>query len=292
MHLQTGVRTCLTERQPHSFVDSSDRRSAAFRPILLIKPCSDKDPFHLCVCVWGFFFYLRKFASLFCLFSFFPPPQLESQKKIRVTPTGTESPSSSLHPSSGVTVMKCSAEVKSKRSNSFWGWRRQSLLSGGMSPAVACQGLQQKVGSLSVPALCRLYFLIPNLHQPPHNNMADPACGTGATAHSWRHGSVRCSWSESSWGGWLGGGGTRRPPGENRHEINKIIRRRRWMRERKRSGAEDGFVEEKKKEDSKRPQFVQFSGTSTDLWLPLLAKGLVLQRNTALTAVRTQLHLN
>lgn len=36
-------------------------------------------------------------------------------------------------------------------------------------------------GGGGVPALCRFYFLIPNLHQPPHNNMADPACGTGAT---------------------------------------------------------------------------------------------------------------
>lgn len=35
---------------------------------------------------------------------------------------------------------------------------------------------ERKWDTLGVPALCRSYFLIPNLHQPPHNNMADPAC--------------------------------------------------------------------------------------------------------------------
>lgn len=41
------------------------------------------------------------------------------------------------------------------------------------------QGLPEKSADLQL--LCRFYFLISNLRQPPHNNMADPACGTGAT---------------------------------------------------------------------------------------------------------------
>lgn len=38
---------------------------------------------------------------------------------------------------------------------------------------------QEKSADLQL--LCRFYFLISNLRQPPHNNMAAPACGTGAT---------------------------------------------------------------------------------------------------------------
>lgn len=45
------------------------------------------------------------------------------------------------------------------------------------------QALPEKSADLQL--LCRFYLLISNLRQPPHNNMADPACGSGAT-HSWR----------------------------------------------------------------------------------------------------------
>lgn len=41
------------------------------------------------------------------------------------------------------------------------------------------QRLPEKSADLQL--LCRFYFLISNLRQPPHNNMADPAYGTGAT---------------------------------------------------------------------------------------------------------------
>lgn len=56
-----------------------------------------------------------------------------------------------------------------------------------MSPASAWQWFKKKkakkkkVRPWSIPALCSLHFLLLNFHQPPHNNMADPACGTGAT---------------------------------------------------------------------------------------------------------------
>lgn len=50
-------------------------------------------------------------------------------------------------------------------------------------PADGKQRGRRKSGILEYPGEMEppLHFLLPNFHQPPHNNMADPACGTGAT---------------------------------------------------------------------------------------------------------------
>lgn len=71
-------------------------------------------------------------------------------------------------------------------------WRRRSLLSERTgqrgwvlhrhdSDFKKKKQRKKKVRPWSIPALCSLHFLLLNFHQPPHNNMADPACGTGAT---------------------------------------------------------------------------------------------------------------
>lgn len=73
---------------------------------------------------------------------------------------------------------KC-GEVKSKRGKVRACGRYWHCCPRGCVRRQHGQRLPEKSADLQL--LCRFYFLISNLRQPPHNNMADPAYGTGAT---------------------------------------------------------------------------------------------------------------
>lgn len=72
---------------------------------------------------------------------------------------------------------KC-GEVKSKRGKVRGCGRYWHCCPRGCVRRQHGQRLPEKSADLQL--LCRFYFLISNLRQPPHNNMADPAYGTGA----------------------------------------------------------------------------------------------------------------
>lgn len=238
-----------------------------FGPSLSNPAAPTKTPFNL-----GF--YLHKSASFFCVFSFFPlpPPPFLNQIREKKNPSYSNRDrtafilTSSIQQSNCVYVCVCVDWVVKLNQSGVTVWEDGGGGGGGGDTHCCQRGRIQlqhdrdlkkkkKVGSESVPALCRLHFLLLNLHQPPHNNMADPACGTGATQLETRIRPVQLIRERR------GDEKENRPSKSNHKEI--------IMWERKRSGAEGGFME--KKEDSKRPLSVPFSVTSTGLYRPLLA---------------------
>lgn len=158
---------------------------------------------------FSLFIYLLKSESSVGVFSFpplFPSSQISKKQKknIRVISNGTESPSSPLYASSRVNcgqifffffffVKLNQSSLSVAVLERMAGAMEETVIvvradgSARMSPASAWQWFKKKkqrkkkVRPWSIPALCSLHFLLLNFHQPPHNNMADPACGTGAT---------------------------------------------------------------------------------------------------------------
>lgn len=136
----------------------------------------------LCVFWWCFCCFTFAIHVLFSTFFFFLPTltQIQEWKRRREkkNPDGLFQPGPShprsVNPSEKVWGKLNQSGVKVADNGSYChrchrGWvRRQHG-----------QGLPEKSADLQL--LCRFYFLISNLRQPPHNNMADPACGSGAT---------------------------------------------------------------------------------------------------------------
>lgn len=124
----------------------------------------------------SFFYYLPSQIRA-PLRSFLTSPQTRSgQSQIRVRAAGTEPPPSSWLPSSG------SVLVPSKPLERRW-WSARGHGGREIIRHAAEQKLKKKkegkVRSRSVPER-RSPPTSLNFHQPPHNNMAAPACGTGA----------------------------------------------------------------------------------------------------------------